>query len=130
MYSPRSSYINVSTSKDNKRVFMRVFKKILLVSCVSMFLCQGVQAGDDLDVSNEGEGLGTAQKWVLGITGAILLASSQATHKTSAQEGRKTVVLIGLVAFIGATVYENSRNEKIEFGLKQDAPTIVFSKSF
>lgn len=80
---------------------------------------------------SEDSGLSSAQKWVLGLTGGALLATSAATHQNYAQDPRKIIVLLGLATFAGVTIYEDSKkSEKIVFRLEGSQPSIAFVKTF
>jgi len=81
--------------------------------------------------SQESSGLSKAQWWVLGVTGVVLVGSSAASHNHEAAKGRAAVAVVGLAAFVGVTLYQNSKKkEKVALTMVNGSPSLAFTKSF
>lgn len=81
--------------------------------------------------SSSGNGFSTGQKWVWGITGAVLLASAGAEHNNHAQKGRLAVVALGAIGSIGVAIYDNSKKrQKVVFQVDKATPKLAFIKTF
>lgn len=77
--------------------------------------------------------LSKSQWWVLGITGAALAGSTLATHQKEGQEGAKVVALVGLVSFVGVTIFEHNKkgkSKKASIAYVDNSPSLVFSATF
>lgn len=71
----------------------------------------------------------TGQKWVLGLTGVALLATARAEKHRYAQEGRQSIVAVGLVSFIGVTIFKG-KNKKVSMGLNEGSPALSYNFTF
>ena len=101
--------------------------KSLLVIFLSLAIAMPAFSEGEEDL--ESIDFSRGQKIVLGTTAVLLLGSLAATHEHHAAEGRKTILTLGALAFIGVTIYDQS-NKKLEVGVKDGDPALSYSYHF
>lgn len=129
-------HLTIQCSRPLKRRLIEALAELIIFgdemykSLLVLVLAFGINISAMAEVEvKESEGLSKAQWWVLGTTGGLLVGSLLFTHQTHSQEPRKAIAAVGLVTFVGVSLYEDKK-KKAKLGFVEGRPSLLLTASF